>query len=88
MTKEKHSIALSKELSEAITFLASAKQMNLSEYLETRLRMIPEIQRQIDRFEDLPDDPIIDMKKIEESRPKNYEMLSKEFTRNLEKSLA
>ena len=73
MTKERHSITLSKELSEGLAFLASSKQMNLSEYLETRLRYLPEIQRQITRFEDLPEDPIIDMGKIGNSIPEHIE---------------
>lgn len=65
MTKERRTITLSKELDEAIAFLASARQMSLSELLETRLRMIPEIQKQIERFQNLPEDPIIDIKRIE-----------------------
>lgn len=88
MTKEKHSIALSKELSEAIAFLASAKQMNLSEYLETRLRMIPEIQKQIIRFEDLPEDPILDMNKINKSTPKQIEKFAEDAMISLTKNIA
>lgn len=65
MTKERRTITLSKELDETIAFLASARQMSLSEFLETRLRMIPEIQKQIERFQNLPEDPIIDIKKVE-----------------------
>lgn len=65
MTKERRTIILSKELDETIAFLASARQMSLSQFLETRLRTIPEIQKQIERFHNLPDDPIIDVKKIE-----------------------
>lgn len=65
MTKERRTITLSKELDDVIAFLASGKQMNLSEYLETRLRMIPEIQRQIETFQNLQDDPIVNVKKIE-----------------------
>lgn len=65
MTKERRTIILSKELDETIAFLASARQMSLSQFLETRLRTIPEIQRQIERFQNLPEDPIIDIKKIE-----------------------
>jgi hypothetical protein len=88
MTKEKHSITLSKELSEATSFLASAKQMNLSEYLESRLRMIPEIQKQIDRFEDLPEDPILDMNKINKSMPKQIENFAVDTMINLTKNIA
>ena len=66
MTNELHLFTLSKELDEAIAFLATAKQMSLSEFLETRLRMNPEIQKQIERFQNLPEDPIIDIKKIED----------------------
>jgi hypothetical protein len=65
MTKERRTITLSKELDEVIAFLASGRQMNLSEFLETRLRMLPEIQKQIEAFQNLPEDPIIDIKKIE-----------------------
>jgi hypothetical protein len=65
MTKERRTVTLSKELDEVIAFLASGKQMNLSEFLETRLRMLPEIQKQIERFQNLPEDPIINIKKIE-----------------------
>ena len=65
MTKERRTVTLSKELDDVIAFLASGRQMNLSEFLETRLRMLPEIQKQIERFQNLPEDPIIDIKKIE-----------------------
>jgi Zn-dependent M32 family carboxypeptidase len=86
MTKVKHSITLSKELSELVAFLASAKQMNLSEYFETRLRMVPEIQKQITQFENLPEDPIIDMSKIKR-KITNQGNTQDEF-RKLEKHLA
>jgi len=66
MTKERLTFTLSRELNEAIAFLATAKQMSLSEYLESRLRMVPEILKQIERFQNLPEDPIIDIKKIED----------------------
>lgn len=70
MTKERLTFTLSKELNEAITLLAAARQMTVSEFLETRLYMIPEIQKQIERFQNLPEDPIIDTKKIEEKTGK------------------
>jgi len=62
MTKERRTFTISKELDEAIAFLATAKQMSLSEFLETRLYMNDEIKKQIQRFQSLPDDPIIDVK--------------------------
>ena len=65
MTKERRTFTISKELDEAIAFLATAKQMSLSEFLETRLYMNEEIKKQIQRFQNLPEDPIIDIKKIE-----------------------
>ncbi|MGQ0771836.1 MAG: hypothetical protein ACT4NT_03600 [Nitrososphaerota archaeon] len=65
MTKERRTITLARELDEAIAYLASAKQMSLSEFLETRLYMNKEIQEHIEQFKNLPDDPIIDAKKIE-----------------------
>lgn len=63
MTKQRRSFTLSKELDEAIDFLATAKQMSLSEFLETRLRMNPEILKQIERFQNLPEDPIIEIER-------------------------
>ncbi len=70
MTKERITFTLSRELYEVIAFRASAKQMNLSEYLESRLRMLPEIQKQIEIFQNLPEDPIIDTTKIEKETGK------------------
>lgn len=69
MTKERRTITLAKELDEVLAYLASAKQMSLSEFLETRLYMLPEIQKQIERFQNLPDDPIIDVKIKEQISP-------------------
>lgn len=65
MTKERRTITLSRELDEALAYLASAKQMSLSEFLETRLYMNKEIQEHIEQFKNLPDDPIMDVKKNE-----------------------
>jgi hypothetical protein len=90
MTKERRTVTLSKELDEVIAFLASAKQMNLSEFLETRLRMLPEIQKQIERFQNLPEDPIIDIKKIKKETgrkiPKHL-IFSKSTTKEEKKPL-
>lgn len=69
MTKERRTITLAKELDDAIAFLASAKQMSLSEFLETRLYMNEEIKRQIERFQNLPEDPIIDVKIKDQMSP-------------------
>jgi hypothetical protein len=69
MTKERRTITLSRELDEALAYLASAKQMSLSEFLETRLYMNKEIQEHIEQFKNLPDDPIIDVKIKDQMSP-------------------
>lgn len=86
MTKERITFTVSKELYEVVAFRASAKQMNLSEYLESRLRMVPEILKQIEVFQNLPEDPIVSIKKDEidpsiETRP----VIFSKSTKKLEK---
>lgn len=88
MTKERRTFTLSRELDEAIGFLATAKQMSLSEFLETRLRMLPEILKQIERFQNLPEDPIIKIEGAEKITPDTpTRIFPKESIRQSEKKL-
>lgn len=57
MTKHRRTFTLSKELDEALPLVASGLSMNISEFLETRLRSIPEIKIAIERINELPEDP-------------------------------
>ncbi|MDE2590242.1 MAG: hypothetical protein KGL95_11350 [Patescibacteria group bacterium] len=57
MTKQKRTVTVSGELDAAIGLLAIAKDMNYSEYVETRLRMVPEILQEIQQVSSLPENP-------------------------------
>jgi hypothetical protein len=45
------------ELDAAIGSLAMKKMMNYSEYVESRLRTVPELAIEIQRLQNLPEDP-------------------------------
>ncbi len=57
MTKQKRAISISSELDGAIGLLAMKHEMNYSEFIETRLREIPEMTNEIKRLRALPKDP-------------------------------
>jgi hypothetical protein len=57
MTKQKRAISISSELDATIGLLAMRHGMNYSEFVETRLREIPEMADEIKRLRALPDLP-------------------------------
>ena len=57
MTKQRRTVTLSRELDGVIGLLATSKQMNYSEFVESRLRSIPEIQKELQKLQELPDLP-------------------------------
>lgn len=56
MTKQRRTIALSAELDGVVGLLATRKKMNYSEYIESRLKLVPEIQNELQRLQSVPDD--------------------------------
>jgi hypothetical protein len=56
MTKQRRTIALSAELDGVIGLLATRKKMNYSEYVESRLKLVPEILNELKRLQSLPED--------------------------------
>jgi translation elongation factor EF-Tu-like GTPase len=61
MTKQRRTIGISAELDGVIGLLAARKKMNYSEYVESRLKLVPEILNELQRLQSMPDDasPII-----------------------------
>lgn len=64
MTKVRRTVTISTELDEAISMLTVSKNMNYSEFLESRLRMVPIIQKMIEHLERLPEIPDMDVTKL------------------------
>ena len=56
MTKQRRTIALSSELDGVIGLLATRKKMNYSEYIESRLKLVPEILNELQRLQSIPED--------------------------------
>jgi hypothetical protein len=56
MTKQRRTIALSAELDGVIGLVSSRKKMNYSEYVESRLKLVPEILHELQRLQNMPDD--------------------------------
>jgi hypothetical protein len=56
MTKQRRTLALSAELDGVIGLLATRKKMNYSEYVESRLKLVPEILNELQRLQNLPED--------------------------------
>ncbi|MGI0046326.1 MAG: hypothetical protein ACREBB_03950 [Nitrosotalea sp.] len=56
MTKQRRTIALSTELDGVIGSLATRKKMNYSEYVESRLKLVPEILNELKRLQNMPED--------------------------------
>jgi hypothetical protein len=56
MTKQRRTIALSAELDGVIGLLATRKKMNYSEYIESRLKLVPELLNELQRLQSLPED--------------------------------
>jgi len=56
MTKQRRTMALSAELDGVIGLLATRKKMNYSEYVESRLKLVPEILNELQRLQSMPDD--------------------------------
>lgn len=56
MTKQRRTLALSTELDGVIGLLATRKKMNYSEYVESRLKLVPEILNELQRLQNLPED--------------------------------
>ncbi len=57
MTKQKRAISISGELDGAIGLLAMRHSMNYSEFVETRLREIPELANEIRRLRAVENPP-------------------------------
>lgn len=57
MTKQRRTIALSAELDGVIGIMASRKKMNYSEYVESRLKLVPEILNELQRIQGMSDVP-------------------------------
>lgn len=57
MTKQRRTVALSAELDGVIGLMASRKKMNYSEYVESRLKLVPEILNELQRIQGMPDVP-------------------------------
>jgi len=56
MTKQRRTLAFSAELDGVIGLLATRKKMNYSEYVESRLKLVPEILNKLQRLQNLPED--------------------------------
>ena len=56
MTKQRRTIALSAELDGVIGLLATRKKMNYSEYVESRLKLVPELLNELQRLQSLPEE--------------------------------
>ncbi|MGI0047682.1 MAG: hypothetical protein ACREBB_10930 [Nitrosotalea sp.] len=56
MTKQRRTVALSAELDGIIGMLASRKKMNYSEYVESRLKLVPEILNELKKLQNMPED--------------------------------
>ncbi|MDE1766787.1 MAG: hypothetical protein KGI27_11030 [Thaumarchaeota archaeon] len=56
MTKQRRTIALSAELDGVIGLLATRKKMNYSEYIESRLKLVPEILNELQRLQSVSED--------------------------------
>jgi hypothetical protein len=56
MTKQRRTVAFSAELDGVIGLLSSRKKMNYSEYVESRLKLVPEISNELQRLQSMPDD--------------------------------
>jgi hypothetical protein len=56
MTKQRRTLALSAELDGVIGLLATRKKMNYSEYVESRLKLVPEILNELQRLQSMPGD--------------------------------
>lgn len=67
MTKQRRTITISRELDGVIGLLATAKQKNYSEYLESRLMYVPEIEKELKRLQALPEIPSINRKQGQHS---------------------
>jgi len=71
MTKQKRTIAISAELDGIIGLLATKKMMNYSEYVESRLKLVPEIARELQRLQGLPEDAFIPIKNERSTQTKH-----------------
>ncbi|GEM_PF-2875624 len=56
MTKQRRTVAFSAELDGVIGLLATRKRMNYSEYVESRLKLVPEILNELQRLQSMPED--------------------------------
>lgn len=56
MTKQRRTMALSAELDGVIGLLATRKKMNYSEYVESRLKLVPEILHELQILQSVPED--------------------------------
>jgi len=63
MVKTKRSVTLSTELDESIAKLSISRNMNYSEFLDSRLRQVPEISQMVEKIKSLPEMPKLSLKK-------------------------
>jgi hypothetical protein len=56
MTKQRRTIGISAELDGVIGLLAARKRMNYSEYVESRLKLVPEILNELQKLQSMPED--------------------------------
>ncbi len=56
MTKQRRTIGISAELDGVIGLLATRKKMNYSEYVESRLKLVPEILNELQKLQSMPED--------------------------------
>ncbi|HEV2192959.1 MAG TPA: hypothetical protein VGR54_04980 [Nitrosopumilaceae archaeon] len=56
MTKQRRTVAFSAELDGVIGLLSSHKKMNYSEYVESRLKLVPEILNELQRLQSMSED--------------------------------
>ncbi len=56
MTKQRRTIGISAELDGVIGLLATRKKMNYSEYVESRLKLVPEILNELQKLQSMQED--------------------------------
>lgn len=78
MTKQRRTVTLSRELDDVIALLASSKQMNYSEFLETRLRTLPEVIKTVEQLNSMPEEPTL----VKTLQNKSQKVKNKKMAKN------
>ncbi|MEX0861683.1 hypothetical protein [Nitrosopumilus sp.] len=76
MTKTRRTVNFSIELDGVLGLLASSSQQNLSEFLEYRLREIPEVKNMLQKIRTVPEMPPMVKGKIPKPVHNESELLS------------